>query len=176
MLSKKDLLLVLRESGNIERCHNFPHHGSYSVGLHSYNVVSLILVLHPDPSVRLIKAAMWHDSPERYLGDLPAPAKWYNPNLHKEYQLAEDKVLDRMGIYGLMTSLDATELSWLKGADRLELLFWCREQHTMGNHNVLNVYNKLMEWYEDKKDELPEEIREYFEVATYHLPRTEEII
>ena len=176
MLSKSELIFVLRESGNIERCHNVPHHGSYSVGLHSYGVANIILVLHPDPTIRLVRAALWHDSPERYLGDLPAPAKWYNPKMAEEYSLAEDQVISRMGLDDPLFHLTSDEEKWLKGADRLDLLFWCREQHSMGNANVSVVYDNLMLWYKDNQAGLPYSIQQFFDCSTRDLKRGEDLI
>src|SRR3990167_6644390 len=83
----------LRDSGNVRRAHVFPHHGEYSVGLHSYNALSMLLLLHPGPSIALVEAVLWHDAAEKTLGDLPATAKWTYPMLAKAYELAEAEVL-----------------------------------------------------------------------------------
>ena len=69
-------VLAAREGGNVLRCHTVPHHGQYSVGKHSYDALSLLLLLHPNPSMNLVKATLWHDCAERFVGDMPAPAKW----------------------------------------------------------------------------------------------------
>ena len=71
----------LRESGNVKRVHTIPVVGdvTYTVGSHSWNAVSLLYQLHTGPSHNLVKALLWHDCAERWMGDIPWPAKHYNP-------------------------------------------------------------------------------------------------
>jgi len=161
MLDKVELLKVLREAGALERCHNVPHHGSYSVGLHSYNAVNILLTLHPDPSPNLVKAMMWHDSPERFLGDLPAPAKWYNADLAKEYTKAEKQVAEHMGIQHVFAELTDDDKNWMHAADRLELLQYCQDQLALGNKHVRNMHDLVIEWFGKNHERIPEPIRDY---------------
>lgn len=148
-------LRIVREAGHVERAHNVPHHGSYSVGKHSYDVVSILLLLHPSPSNQLIRAALWHDMPERFLGDLPAPAKWYNPKLNKQYQDAEQSVLDRFGEHDLMSRLTLEETDWLHAADRLELLMWADDQLALGNRHIEPLRANVIKWFEHHSGTTP---------------------
>lgn len=127
-------LAATREGGAVRRCHIVPHHGQYNVAQHTYGAVSLLLLLHPEPSVDLIKAVQWHDVGERWLGDMPAPAKWENPALGEVYEAAEEEILDRLG---LMPDLTEEDRRWLKAVDTLELWLWCREEEALGNERVI---------------------------------------
>lgn len=135
----------LREAGLVERMHTEPHFGSYSVGLHSYNAVNLLLLLNPSPSMNLVKAVLWHDAAERLTGDVPAPAKWANPELKASLDLSEDRIL---GHYGLKIVLDSYENQWLKAVDRLELWIWASEQARFGfqfSGEACSMIEKLMQ-------------------------------
>lgn len=170
----QQLIETLLEAGRIKRCHNLDIHGTYTVGRHSYGVATILLLMHPNPSLDLIRAALWHDAPERYLGDLPAPAKWYNADLSREYGIAETKVLEHMGLGDLVDGLTDDDQVWLHAADRLELLYWCRTQWSMGNALVANVFDALQEWA--RRSEMPDCIRAEFESASRGLARTREDI
>lgn len=123
-------ILVAREAGAVERCHSFPHHNKYTVGEHCYNVVSLLFILNPAPRIELVKACLWHDTAERFLGDLPAPTKWHHPELRNEYAIAEDTAMNQLGV---MFDLDKDEQVWLKSLDILELWLWAHHEKHMGN-------------------------------------------
>jgi len=125
-----------REGGAVRRCHIVPHHGLYNVAQHSYGAVSLLLILHPDPPLALIKAVQWHDVAERWLGDMPAPAKMVNAELAAEYELTEARILSRLG---LLPNLTAGEKAWLRAVDVLDLWMWSREEERMGNGNVTRM-------------------------------------
>src|SRR3990167_4251093 len=78
---------VARQAGRVERLHTVPHHVPHSVASHSWSVAVLILLLHPKPSVRLLKAALLHDAAEAEIGDLPSPSKLKYPTLAKELSI-----------------------------------------------------------------------------------------
>lgn len=126
-------LAATREAGTVRRCHIVPHHGQYNIAQHSYGAVSLLLLLHPKPSLKLIKAVQWHDVAERWLGDVPAPAKWEHTELGEVYERAEAELLKRLGLFAQLTDL---EQEWLKAVDTLELWLWCREEEALGNAAV----------------------------------------
>lgn len=128
-------ILAMREGGEVNRCHATPRHRPYNNASHSYGVVSLILILHPDPSKRLIEAALWHDSAERWVGDLPAPAKMSSPELAKHYEREEASILNHFQIPAVW-QLTPDEQEWLKNCDTLELWLWCREEIHSGNRAI----------------------------------------
>jgi len=116
-----------REGAQVERAHTVRHIGDYSVGAHSHGVAIIILALHPAPSPNLIRAALLHDLHEVHTGDVPIFAKT------EDFKRLEELVDRKIGTKVWLTS---EERLWLRGADSLELLLWCREQQTMGNRNV----------------------------------------
>jgi 5'-deoxynucleotidase YfbR-like HD superfamily hydrolase len=128
---------AVREGGAVQRCHTFPqHHGPYDVAQHSYGAVSLLLLLHPNPSLNLIKAVQWHDIGERWLGDMPSPAKTGNQHLAEVYEAEEEKILTLLGLY---FELSNQEENWLKAVDILDLWLWCREEEFLGNRSVTRM-------------------------------------
>lgn len=128
-----DRVKAFREAGSVKRCHVIPIIGEYTVGKHSYDALSLLLCLHLDPSINLIKAVLWHDSAERWWGDLPAPAKWANTHLKTIYERAENSKLDELGARCALTE---DEQHWLRAVDSLEFWMFAMEQVFMGNRNM----------------------------------------
>lgn len=152
------LVLATREGGATERCHGTPHHGSYSVGLHSYNAVSLLLRLHPGPSIELVKALMWHDVVERWTGDVPAPAKWAHEGLRNALTELEE-TLERH--WDIKQPLTKTEGLWLHWCDLMEFYMWTEEQLALGNRNVSSAQGRVLERLDAFRDEWPEPCRQF---------------
>lgn len=162
-----------REGGHVERCHTVPHLGSYSVGKHSFDAVSLLLLLHPEPgpSVNLIKGVLWHDVGERWVGDSPSPAKWFNPAFGEAYEAAEKEALLRSGFY---IELTPRETDWLKAVDRLELLLWALDQVAIGNKNVTGMIENLHDYFSRERNSIPTPVLQV--IASYFWKRGEEYI
>lgn len=142
-----DLVRCLREAGAVERCHTLPHCGSYTVGQHSFDAVSLLLVLHPNPSLDLIKAVLWHDVAERWTGDVPAVAKWDDPELSRLLVALEERVFQKLGVQS-PNNLSEQDHQWLEAVDKLELWLWAKGQLRMGNQNAAIVFRNLEPWFE----------------------------
>ena len=70
-------LPALYNAGAVRRWHTNPHmaHVVDTIDGHSGRVAKLILLLHPAPSMALIRAALTHDDGEHATGDVPYPAK-----------------------------------------------------------------------------------------------------
>lgn len=132
----KTQIYATREAGAVERCHTIPHHGSYNTAHHSYGAVSLLLLLHPDPSLALIKAVQWHGCAGRWLADLPSPARWDYPDIENVYQMMEARILKGLG---LLQELDREDARWAQAVDMLDLWLWCREQEAMGNRATVDL-------------------------------------
>lgn len=150
-------LRAIREGGQVTRAHTIRHILPYTVGHHSFDVASILLLLHPSPSVALIRAALWHDVSERFTGDIPAPVKWQNLEFADELHKVEERIAEKLGLE-IEQNLTEEELAWLKGADRLELRMWCKDELSLGNTNVLGTLKALEDWMSRKKNELPEQI------------------
>ncbi len=127
----------LRRGGHVLRCHTMPHHGEYSNGKHSFDALSLLLLLHPNPSTDLIKVVLWHDMGERALGDVPSPAKRMFRTLKRIYEVAENEVLRKLGVP--IDQLSTGEKRWVAAVDALELWLWTLDQDAMGNKMTKNI-------------------------------------
>jgi hypothetical protein len=75
------------------------HAGAYSVAQHSIHVHQQIKFLFPN-DYRLQMAALLHDAPEAYLGDITSPLKSLLPD-YKEIESHYHKVIDKY--YGIET-------------------------------------------------------------------------
>ena len=111
MRKKRQQILLAIEGGRVKRCHCFPTHSNQTVGLHTFNAVSMLLILCPDPTINMIKALQFHDMAERCLGDMPAPAKERNPDLCSHYEDVERNILKEYGMYPM---LDPREYMWVR--------------------------------------------------------------
>lgn len=168
-LSPVERLILLREAGNVERSHTLPHHGSYSVGKHSFDAALILLVCHPDPSMELLKAVLMHDLGERYTGDVPSPTKWSDGEIARRLDRLESRALEAMGI---TIQLSPEDHQWLMGVDRVEFLLWCKDQIAMGNMGAATVLGAQLGVVADM--DLPDELRQF--VAEHMWTRTPDVL
>lgn len=141
--STEQLIKAFREGGQVKRFHTVPIVGEQTVGAHSYNVLSLLLVLCENPSIQLIKAVLWHDVAERWLGDVPPPAKWASRDFNDTYSRLERKLNKRLGL----PELSQVEENWLNAVDKIELLLFCDEQiEGFGNNNLKDTRGRVLHW------------------------------
>lgn len=155
---------VLREGGNTLRSHVIPHLDQYTVGKHSYDALSILLVLHPGPSTVLIECMLWHDVAERWVGDLPGPVKWFWPGVHEPLAEAEEEVLRFVGVP--VDDLNEEDLRWLKACDLLEFFLWCQDQLAIGNLHAENAKEAVAKQLEIAG--LPTPARQYWERLKNH--------
>lgn len=166
--------LALREGGQTQRCHTMQYMGPYNVAIHSYNALSLLLLLYPKhPSLNLIKAVLWHDVPERWTGDVPTPAKLANPFLKEILGTLEQRIFNDIGIGGLFKCLKGEEKRWLDAVDLLELFMWVQEQMKMGNSIVDSVLAQILKIVENNRSSIPKEVLSFF--REFKWSRTPEI-
>lgn len=173
-MNKNDLILAFREGGQTLRCHTFPYGGQYNVATHSYNALSLLFLLHPKkpPSLNLIKAVLWHDVPERWTGDTPAPAKWASPLLKRVLDSIEEKIFAKLQIGNIFKSLTTLEKNWLTAVDLLELFIWSKEQSSLGNRQAKDMERRVHELMLEKGNKIPKEIQHF--IANFEWGRTVE--
>lgn len=149
-----DRVKLSREASAIERCHQLPHLMRYSVGHHSHDVVSLVILswkaAHEGelPRPELIAAAHFHDHPERVWGDVPSPVK---DLMGGALDMSEAAVLSKLGID---VSLTEEELEYLDGSDRVELYLWAVEEVLRGNQAAQTFVDAR--WESFKKRPLPQ--------------------
>ena len=139
----------LREAAAVTRCHTFGAPDlAQTVGLHSHNALNLLLVLHPEPSLNLIKAVQWHDAPERYTGDIAAPAKWASEKLADALLDLETQIHD---YFGTQVELTPDEAMWLLTVDKLDLLLMAQERRALGDYRFLQVALTASTWLTSRK-------------------------
>ncbi len=139
---QKDLkrLIVIRDAFHVQRYHTRMGPKTDTVGQHTANLIGLLFYLFDDhPPLYLIRYALHHDVPEVYTGDVPATAKWDNPELHEALNKVEGKIAER---YGLMTHLDDSHKAIFKFADMMELVFHCIEVIAVGNVSYLPILRR----------------------------------
>lgn len=145
-----DLLAQLinhRNSGAVERFHVMRSHRAQTVADHSHGVAVLIMLVDPECSAALLKAALTHDFHERDTGDMPSTAKWAYPALAKAMQAAEDSWNAE---HRLEWELSSNEQQILKYCDYMELFVWSWEEVMLGNsyaywplNNIARVLQKF---------------------------------
>jgi len=140
-MNTTDKINALREGGNIRRFHTWSVHGTHTIAHHSFNAVNLLLVLHPNPSMNLVKAVQWHDAPsELWTGDTPAPAKWHSNGLKEK--LRELELLVNVACETAV-ALTPEEEKWLWAVDKIDLWLWVIEQENLGNKTVKLIHDRL---------------------------------
>lgn len=163
MLNEK--VTMRREAGAIQRYHIIPHHGIDTVASHSWNATTLLLVLNPTASRKLIIYMLHHDITERWTGDIPAAAKGMFPTIMLGVKEAEKSLEQEMNLPSA-DGLTEEEQQWARAIDALESALWCHEQLAMGNQMVKHALEALATWIE-KKDCVPSIVRTFYQNYTW---------
>lgn len=139
--SKMEEILSLRASGLVKRWHTAPTLHQQTVSEHSGQAVSLLLLLHPDPSVNLIKGMLWHDSSERHVGDVPSPVRRAEPDFARMYEQIEVAFMEEIHstAFNAIVRLTPLEMTWLKAIDVLELFLYCHDEVALGNTHFVAI-------------------------------------
>ena len=171
--SRVDRLLKLRECSKVRRAHTVPYHGDYTVGQHSFDMLVLLLELHPNPSRLFMKVVVYHDFGERWVGDVPANTKWANAEFKNQHELIEKAAMKDHGIPDYLDHLDALDLDWFHALDKLELYMWAEDQVANGNRAVQEVVDNLLGWFKEKEEShrVPPEIITIVEQYEYRRTR-----
>lgn len=111
----------IQKAGAVVRYHTYQIPVQQTVAHHSWGVAMIILHYHPSPTAGLLRAALYHDTPEFKTGDVPYPAKRDFPDLNRELDKAEESVADDLGT-GFW--IPGHEVTWLKWADMMEAHLW----------------------------------------------------
>lgn len=156
----RDLIFNWRDGSAVERCHALRHIGSYTVGQHCHDMLSLLYALWPDPPPNLVKAVHFHDTHETVTGDLPANMKWGSSRLGAAY--AEEEICARVMLglpdFGLLTE---EELNWLWALDVLEFWLWTRDQLKLGNQNLKDFESFFESWFGSHLRTIPKPIDQF---------------
>ena len=134
-----------REAAAVQRTHAAPGIGDHSVGKHSFNMVTMLLILWPEAPKELILACIKHDLPERTTGDMPHHAKRAGIQNNEAQAKAEQDINE--GLFGNHeeASLSDDMKRWLSGLDMLEFYCYCRDQLMIGNRSVETKLNQVEE-------------------------------
>jgi len=167
MSSEHDVVervLRLREAGNVERCHTMPHYDQYSVGKHCYDMLALLVVLHPDPPARLFRAVIYHDAHERFTGDIPGALKYLAPEI-AAYMDEQKARIDAMLGY-VFPELTDEDRAWLKTIDRIEFFLWVEDQIALGNQHVSGRRTSIVDQLADMS--MPDPCRMFLDTYRWH--------
>ena len=141
----------LYESSFVQRWHTHPTLArlGQTLGHHQWGVATLIAQLHDNPSVALLKAALWHDVGEFEAGDMPFGAKAWNPAL--AYQLSNVERRAALRITQRLIQLHDEEVDWLHLCDRLEAYLYVKTvaPHLLEDQDWKNCLEAIFEIAED---------------------------
>tara|TARA_R110002072_G_scaffold26966_17_gene88466 strand:+ start:713 stop:1195 length:483 start_codon:yes stop_codon:yes gene_type:complete len=131
------------ESGQVARYHCNPRMSLFrqTNADHQWGCVILILQLHPDPSINLIRAAATHDCGEIDAGDLSHPVKRSNPEHAAAHDALEAEKAEAMGVP--RPQLTNEEARWLKLADRLESFLYMKMYGTLHQWQLSQIQELL---------------------------------
>jgi hypothetical protein len=169
-------IISLRASGHVRRWHTMHALLDQDVAAHCAQALSLLLMLHPNPSIRLIKAVLWHDSGERVTGDGPSTGKIRFPALKAAFTNAEMTVAaeDHHAFGTAMAALTNEDLSWLRAVDLIELAMHCGDELMVGNQHFRPVMLRATQMIRSVSNsgQMPSEAIEFFEWYVQHGQRS----
>jgi 5'-deoxynucleotidase YfbR-like HD superfamily hydrolase len=147
----------------VRRFHTCQIIGEHTVAEHCAQAATLLLLLHPGPSVDLIAAVLWHDSSERVVGDVPSPTLRRFPKLGDAYVAAEYGVAsnDHPSVGAVLAKLSPEDLWWLRAVDALEGLMFCCDQVNLGNRNLAPVRDKYLSWLRSPGSVTPDPVLKF---------------
>jgi len=147
--SRSEAVYNHRMAGRIRRLHIKPMNGDeQNIAAHSWGVAMILLDLFPCVSRSCLVFALRHDVPEIVTGDVPANVKWQHPGLQDTLEWIEEGFLERMG-WPTDLKDQHEEKTYIRIADRVELLFYCLEQIYMGNLLLIDVFENVREKLND---------------------------
>lgn len=148
----------VREAANVQRTHCSPSLRDHSVGKHSFNMVTMLLILWPEAPRHLIVACVKHDIPERTTGDMPHPAKKAGIQNNEAQEHAEQTI--NVGLFGSHEELHLSgeEQRWLSGLDMLEFYCYVKDEIMMGRKGYMTKLEAVEKYIENSKHLYPIEI------------------
>lgn len=138
---------LYRDAGAVTRYHAKRTHRSQTVAEHTFGILMLLKQVMnptwpPHGLWRIYEAALHHDLPELFTGDVPAPIKRAHPDLGPLMESIEEGLAPLYQDFGLSEE----EAALLKWADRMELVLWCLEEYRMGNTYMGDTVRRGMGW------------------------------
>lgn len=139
----KQQLEFMMIGAEVKRYHTVTTHREETVGHHSHGVAMLCLLLEPDASADLLKAALMHDLAEQVTGDTPSPAKIMY-GIGEQVSELENRLLQESG-WGF-PELSSTDARTLKLADIAHGALFCLRELEMGNIRARLVFDRYMSY------------------------------
>lgn len=150
------LLNLARSANGVRRYHTLTNVLTpETVGHHTCGVIGILFAIYDQkPSINLIEAALYHDTPEYITGDTPATAKWDFPSIKMSLDAAELEVTNAVGH---VINLTAEEAVALKFADMMDLVFKTTGEARLGNPEMRQIMINGVEYLgEMLRDQMPE--------------------
>lgn len=167
MTDKVTQVLAVREAAEVQRCHTKRTIAPYTNGHHTYNALALLLLLYPgDPPMRLVRALMWHDSGERWAGDVNSVVTRRYPALRTAVKEAELDARDRFGLLD-EPGMSPDDERWLHGVDLLEFYLWALQEVWLGNRRYEQDVGRVYSIFVNESEPYPAEVTA-FAVAFDH--------
>jgi len=158
----------MREAGAVRRCHTMPVIGEYNVGIHVYNMLSMLRILWTSAPNSLIWAILEHDAPERLTGDIPAPVKWFGIIDREILDKIEQSIMLDTLEYDYIGELSKNEQAWFHSLDIFELALFCRDQIMLGNRNFEVMLERIHKYVTNNSAKLePIVLDVYWESLKY---------
>lgn len=130
-------------TGKVRRWHT--HHNMNQTNAdHSWGVAMIILEMHPNPSVALIREAILHDAGEVLTGDVPGYTKIDNPEVKKLMDRKELEARNEIG-FPQNPSLSDSDRRWLKYADALEAWLFVRHCSNLSEADTAEYFPAIGE-------------------------------
>lgn len=139
----KETLEFIAAGTEVTRYHTVFTFAKETVGHHSHGVAMMVLMIKPDASASLLKAALYHDLAEQVVGDIPSPAK-RRFDLGKRLDELEHAVIEEAGIQ--QPELDDEEVRILKLADIAQGALFCAREMQLGNTRLAPVYARYISY------------------------------
>lgn len=147
------------KAGNVKRFHTFDSIKEQTVSSHSWGVAIIVCDLVKNPSIELLKAALYHDVAEGVTGDIPATTKWRYPELDAFLKKAEAEIEEGLGI---VFSLTSKERRILKFADMMELIITGWREYQLGNKNAEGLIERGVQFVHSHLTSYDQECWDYF--------------
>ena len=107
-----------------------------------------------DPG-RVTAAALYHDAPEIFTGDLPTPVKYANNAIRDAYKAVEQNAADRLcamlppslrpAFTNVLSETEPEVVELVKGADKLSAYIKCLEEVEAGNNEFGDAAGETLE-------------------------------
>lgn len=139
---------AIYEAGLVKRHHTNPSDAVQTIGHHSWGVAMILDHILPEASKTVLLAALRHDVPERWTGDVPAPIKWKHQALAREHAAVEDRTME---LLSYDTDLTEHEAAALKTADMLELWLYSNYRYNLGDRFFREVKLNVETWFSENR-------------------------